>query len=98
MANKTMIPMKEELKDKDIIYVYITGETSPKGVWENMIPDIHGEHFRLTNEQYNYLRTNLKIEGVPTYFVVDREGKTTYRSTGFPGTGTMKEQLLKVLN
>ena len=29
MANKTMAPMKEELKDKDILYLYITGETSP---------------------------------------------------------------------
>ena len=38
------IKIYEELKDKDIIYLYITGETSPKGTWENMITDIHGEH------------------------------------------------------
>ena len=43
--------MKEELKDKDILYLYITGETSPLKTWENMIPDIHGEHFRLTDAQ-----------------------------------------------
>ena len=54
MANKAMIPMKEELKDEDILYLYITGETSPKGTWENMIPDIHGEHFRVTNDQWAY--------------------------------------------
>lgn len=51
MANKAMIPMKEELKDRDIVYIYLTGETSPKGTWENMIPDIHGEHFRVTADQ-----------------------------------------------
>ncbi len=89
--------MKEELKDKDIIYLYITGETSPKGTWRNMIPDIHGEHFRVTNDQWAYLMSTFKIGGVPTYFVIDAEGNTTFKQTGFPGVDTMKEQLMKAL-
>lgn len=97
MANKDMIPMKEELKDKDIIYLYITGETSPKGTWENMIPDIHGEHFRVTNEQWGYLMSKFKIGGVPTYFVIDSKGNTTYKHTGFPGVDTMKKKLMEAL-
>ena len=96
-ANKAMAPMKEELKDKDIVYVYITGETSPKGTWENMIPDIHGEHFRVTDAQWAYLGNAMGIEGVPTYFVIDREGGIKYKSVGFPGVAKMKEELLKVL-
>ena len=96
-ANKAMAPMKEELKDKDIVYVYITGETSPKGTWENMIPDIHGEHFRVTDKQWAYLGNAMGIEGVPTYFVIDREGDIKYKSVGFPGVAKMKEELLKVL-
>ena len=96
MANKTMAPMKEELKDKDILYLYITGETSPLKTWENMIPDIHGEHFRLPDAQWKYLSDVFKIEGVPTYLIVDREGNTTFRQTGFPGVEKMKEELLKV--
>ena len=91
-----MVPMKEELKGKDIVYLYITGETSPLKTWENMIPDIHGEHFRLTDTQWKYLSDAFKIEGVPTYLVVDREGNTTFRQTGFPGVEKMKEELLKV--
>ena len=97
MANKEMVPMKEELKDKDIVYVYITGETSPKGTWENMIPDIHGEHFRVTDKQWAYLGNAMGIEGVPTYFVIDREGDIKYKSVGFPGVAKMKEELVKVL-
>lgn len=96
-ANKAIVPMKEELKNKDILYLYITGETSPKGTWENMIPDIHGEHFRVTNEQWSYLMSDLKIEGVPTYFVIDPEGNITFKQTGFSGVNSMKEQLLKAL-
>lgn len=98
MANKAMIPMKEELKDKDIVYIYLTGETSPKGTWENMIPDIHGEHFRVTADQWSYLMKSFNIRGVPTYLLVDREGNITYKTTGFPGVDKMKSELLKVLN
>lgn len=98
MANKEMAPMKEELKDKDIVYVYITGETSPKGTWENMIPDIHGEHFRVTDKQWAYLGNAMGIEGVPTYFVINREGDIKYKSVGFPGVVKMKEELVKVLD
>lgn len=97
MANKAMKPMKETLKDKDIVYVYITGETSPLATWQNMITDIHGEHFRLTDEQWANLSKELQIEGVPTYFVVDREGNIDYKQTGFPGVDTMKTQLLKAM-
>ena len=98
MANKEMAPMKEELKGKDIVYVYITGETSPKGTWENMIPDIHGEHFRVTDKQWAYLGNAMGIEGVPTYFVIDREGNIKYKSVGFPGVQKMKEELNKALD
>lgn len=98
MANKEILPMKEELKEKDIIYLYITGETSPMTTWQNMIPDIHGEHFRVTNEQWRYLMSSFNIEGVPTYFVVDKDGNTTFKQTGFPGVSVMKEQLMKALD
>lgn len=97
MANKTMAPMKESLKDKEIVYLYIAGENSPLGTWENMIPDIHGEHFRVTNDQWKYLCDNFKVEGVPTYLVVDAEGNTKFRQTGFPGVNKMKEELLKAM-
>ena len=97
MANKAMIPMKEALKDKDIVYIYVAGENSPKGTWENMIPDIHGEHFRVTDKQWSYLCDAMEVDGVPSYFVIDREGNIKYKSSGFPGEAKMKEELLKVL-
>lgn len=97
MANKVMVPMKEELKDKDIVYLYITGETSPLKTWENMIPDIHGEHYRVTDAQWKYLSDSFKIEGVPTYLIIDPEGNIKFKQTGFPGVDKMKEELLKVI-
>ena len=61
MAMKMMKPMKEELIDKDIVYVFIAGENSPETTWNNMIPDIHGEHYRLTNAQCSTVQGNKRI-------------------------------------
>ena len=97
-ANKAMIPMKEDLKDKDIVYVYLTGETSPVKTWENMIPDIHGEHFRVTDAQWKFLMDEFKVGGVPTYILIDREGNIVYKTTGFPGIDTMKGKILEAVD
>ena len=97
MANKEMKPMKEELKNEDIVYLYIAGENSPKEKWENMIPDIEGEHYRVNQKQWEYLGTTYGVRGVPTYLVVNKEGEITYKQVGFPGVGTIKTELKKQL-
>ena len=61
-----------------------------------MSPDIHGEHFRMTDAQWNYLSDKFKVGGIPTYLIIDREGNVKYQKTGFPGTAKMKEELMKV--
>lgn len=96
-GHQSMRPMKAELADKDIVYVYIAGENSPKERWEEMIPNIHGEHYRLTDDQWNYLSKTLNMNGIPDYFILDREGNIVYREPGFPGVTKMKEELLKAL-
>lgn len=95
-AHKSMRPMKAELADKEIVYVYIAGENSPKDRWEEMIPHIHGEHYRLTHDQWNYLGRTLNVKGIPDYFILDRKGNIVYRDS-FPGVTKMKEELLKAL-
>ena len=97
MANKSIKPLKEELKDKDIVYVYLTGETSPLTTWKNMIPEIHGEHFRVSNAQWEYLSQSLNIRGIPTYMIFNKEGIMEFMHTGYPGNDVLKETLLKVL-
>lgn len=97
MAMKLMKPMKEDLAGKDIVYLFVAGENSPKETWENMIPDIHGEHYRVTNAQWAYLSKEFSIQGVPTYLILDKEGGIKQKYTGFPGADTVKAELLKLL-
>lgn len=96
-ANAAMKPVKEELKDKDIVYLYITGETSPLATWEKMIPGLGGDHYRVSAEQWKKLGNELGLQGVPTYFIVDKAGKVVFTQVGFPGAETMKSALLKAL-
>ena len=96
-AHKQLKPLKTEWEGKDVIYLYLTGETSPITDWYKMIPDIHGEHYRVSGKQYDYWYKHFKIEGVPTYFIYNKAGKQTYRSTGFPGIDKIKAELEKNL-
>ena len=96
-ANELMTPLKEELKDKDIVYIYLASESSPVGTWENMIVGLKGEHYRLNEKQSRYLRNTFGVEGVPTYLIVDPEGNICWKQTGFPGAETMKAELLKAM-
>lgn len=91
-ANSAMKPVKTELKD--IVYLYITGETSPQETWLSMLPDLGGNHYRLSAEQWDKLGRELGLQGVPTYFIVNEQGKVVYKQVGFPGATRMKTELL----
>lgn len=93
-AMNSLKPIKEELKD--VVYIYVADESSPEGKWKITIPDIHGIHYRITNEQSAALAKLYDYPGIPTYFVIDREGKLSYKVTGFPGAETIKEELSKL--
>lgn len=93
-AMNSLKPVKEELRD--VIYVYVADESSPEGKWKITIPDIHGIHYRITNEQSAALGKLYEYPGIPTYFVIDREGKLSYKVTGFPGAEKMREELIKL--
>lgn len=96
-AMKSMEPMKEELKGKDVDFVFVTDETSPQVLWKKMIADIHGEHYYLTNGQNGDLLKKYQFDGIPAYLILDRNGKVVYRHVGFPGTDVMKQELEKAL-
>ena len=97
-AIEQMKPMKQELEGKDIVYIYMTSPTSPFQDWEELIPDIHGEHYYLTEEQCNFMMEQHKSEGYPTYAIYSPDRNLTYTVAGFPGVETIKEELEKAMN
>jgi thiol-disulfide isomerase/thioredoxin len=100
LANEELKPVKEELaaSGKDLVYVFIAGENSPLGTWNNMIPDLHGEHFRLSEAQWNYLGQHYDLSAVPTYFFIDRKGQIKEKQAGYPGLEKMKQKIHQLVN
>lgn len=94
-AMKSIKPMKDEMKGKDIVWLYLTGETSPLNTWMITYSTISGEHYRVSEAQWNFWYKIYGIEGIPTYMVYDRNGKQISRHLGFPGVGTMKKDIEK---
>jgi thiol-disulfide isomerase/thioredoxin len=58
----------------DVDFVYLTGETSPKSTWLEIVPTIRGDHYYLTDKQLKFILDRLGSDGYPTYFVVRRNG------------------------
>ena len=75
---KATEPLKStELKHDDLVWIYIANESSPIVQYKTMIPDIQGKHYRLNDKQWAYLCDQFKIDGIPSYVVVDKDG--TYK-------------------
>ena len=92
-AMKMTEPVKKEYADKEVVFLYLAGENSPKGAWEQMIPDIKGEHYRMSEKQWAYMGKKFGVQGVPSYMVIARDGTPTHFQVGFPGIETMKKWL-----
>lgn len=96
-GHKQMIPLKEEMKNKDVVFVYITSQTSPVATWNVMIKDIDGEHYYLTREQYNHLLDKYESQGIPTYLLFDKTGRLSFKSIGSRSNEEFKKEIEKVL-
>ena len=92
-GHKAMAPLKEELKGRNIKFIYITPPSSPPTTWLEMIKDIDGDHYYLTEEQNHYILQHFESSGIPTYAIYDTKGHQTYKSIGFPGNDVIRKEL-----
>ena len=92
-GHKAMAPMKEQMKGKNVQFVYITPPSSPPTTRQEMIKDIYGDHYYLTEEQYHYILNKYEAPGIPTYAIYNTKGELTYKSIGFPGLDTIKNEI-----
>ncbi|HRM91061.1 MAG TPA: TlpA family protein disulfide reductase [Thomasclavelia ramosa] len=71
--------LKESLKDKDIVYIYLCNGSTDES-WRNAIKRYHLEgdncvHYNLPGKQENALERYLRVNGYPSYRLVNRQGK-----------------------
>lgn len=92
-GHKTMKPMKEEMKGQNVRFVYITSPSSPQTTWQEMLKDIDGDHYYLTDEQFQYIMNKYESIGIPTYAIYNTQGRQTYKNIGFPGNEVIRKEL-----
>lgn len=97
VAMKDGEPVKKDFEGKDVVFLYLASESSPKEAWDNMVPNIKGDHYYFTNEQMGYLRNKHNITGVPSYMLIDRTGRQRHFQTGFMGATRMKSMIAELL-
>lgn len=97
MAIRANEPLKEqELKSDNLVWIYLANETSPLVTYKQAIPNIKGKHFRLNDEQWKYLCEQFKIDGIPSYVLVDKSGHYQLRND-FRNHEVMKSTLKKMI-
>ncbi|NDV84143.1 TlpA disulfide reductase family protein [Bacteroides sp. 51] len=97
-AMKQFESAKNELKEKGVVFIYLTDESSPQGTWENMISNISGEHFRMTSSQSNALHKKFGVKGIPSYLILNKKGEQVYFKVGFEGSDRLSQMLNDELN
>jgi thiol-disulfide isomerase/thioredoxin len=88
MGHTQMKPMKEQYAGKDVVFVYITPPSSPVNKWQEMITEIDGEHYYLSDNQTRAILSTFESHGFPTYAVYDRKGNMTFKVVGLTGNST----------
>ena len=90
---KAMEPMKEEMKDKEVVFIYMTDESSPMNKWSEQVLRIPGQHYRIPSALWS------KIPGlgaIPQYYLYDRTGHRVWEQTGF--SDEVLEEITQELN
>lgn len=92
-AIKQFRDSKGDLRDKDVVFVYLTNGSSPRKLWEEKIQGIGDEHYYLTDLQWKYMMEHFGFEAIPSYLIYNKEGTLTNKFTSFPGNETVKMML-----
>ena len=77
---EAMEPLKEKLKGKDVVFVYITDESSFMNAWTESVLKIPGIHYRISSMKWKEIPIP---GGIPQYYLYDRQGKKVWEQTGF---------------
>ena len=94
---KMMEPLKMKLKDKDVVFVYLTNESSPQEDFERQVAFVSGQHYRLPGTKFSEYFPG--VDAIPQYYLYNREGKLVWQQCGWDDEEleTVKEEIEKAM-
>lgn len=93
-----MEPIKKQLEGRDVVFVYLTNESSKLNDWNKQVINIPGEHYRVSSAIFSQIPN---IDGIPQYYIYNRKSNRVWEHTGFDGDETLnaiKRTIIKELN
>lgn len=90
-------PLKSKMKDKNVVFVYITNTSSPTKLWKEKIEGIGGEHYYISEDEWIYLCEKFDFSGIPTYLFFGTDGKLNNKITGGIDEKQMQEMIEELL-
>jgi thiol-disulfide isomerase/thioredoxin len=92
-AMKESRDLKKQLAGKDAVFIYLSGTTSPRKLWERDIQGIGGEHYYLTAEEWRHLMDSFNFSAIPSYLIFDKKGVLKQQFTEYPGNEAMQKRI-----
>ncbi|MCD8262953.1 MAG: TlpA family protein disulfide reductase [Tannerellaceae bacterium] len=95
-AMKEYETIKGDFDPAKVAFVHITDQTSPLELWQKLIPDVTGYHYRLDKPHWEYIWNYFKLQGLGYHFIIDKEGTIRHEFVHVPRheLKTMIEKLL----
>jgi thiol-disulfide isomerase/thioredoxin len=90
--------MKNEMQDKNVVFVYITNPTSEDKKRYEISRQTGGEQYFINMPEWNYISKQFKIDTIPTYLIFDTQGVLKHNLTGFPGVTEMRKKIEELLS
>lgn len=96
----------EEIKDlkvqysaqNDVVFIYITDETSDFKLWNDYVQNLSGEHYYLYNNQSAALYNKYGIKYIPSYLIFNKKGELSNANVGgYMGNEKTKSWINKAL-
>ncbi len=83
--------VRNDFENKDVVFVYVTDPSSPSYIWEQQIPKIGGDHYYITEKEWNYLNKFYGFTAIPHYLIFDKSGILKHNYQSFMGIDSMKK-------
>ncbi|MDM8159544.1 TlpA disulfide reductase family protein [Labilibaculum sp. K2S] len=98
MAMPASKKLKEDLSDQAIEFVYMTVDKKSDNLWPEVYKVSQSEknQYRFANGFNSKLHQLLSINAVPTYIIIDKDGRLISYNADRPNNPKLKEQLLQL--
>lgn len=90
--------VKEKFAEEDVVFVYLTDETSDLNKWNDFTEYLGGEQYYLYNNQYGAISNEFSIKEIPSYLVFGKDGRLKEKSLGgYMGNDTLTDWIQNAL-